>query len=81
MQETTEERKKAFEELKAKDDDSAKLIEQQMRNLQRLSDTISQLKSKMSSNSKECDDRNQQLREVPNDPEIERSIKSREKIR
>ena len=81
MQETTEERKKAFEELKAKDDDSAKLIEQQMRNLQRLSDTISQLKSKMSSNSKECDERNQQLREVRNDAEVERSIKSGEKIR
>ena len=36
-QETTEERKKSFEELKTKDEESAKMIEQQMRNLQRLS--------------------------------------------
>ena len=36
-QETTEERKKAFEELKAKDERSAKEIETQMRRLQRLS--------------------------------------------
>ena len=35
-QETTEERKKAFEELKAKDERSAKEIETQMRKLQRL---------------------------------------------
>ena len=36
-QETTEERKKAFEELKAKDEKSAKEIEMQMRKLQRIS--------------------------------------------
>ena len=36
-QETTEERKKSFEELKAKDEKSAKEIEMQMRKLQRLS--------------------------------------------
>ena len=35
-QETTEERKKAFEELKAKDEKSAKEIETQMRRLNRL---------------------------------------------
>ena len=35
-QETTEERKKAFEELKHKDDRSSKEIETQMRKLQRL---------------------------------------------
>ena len=36
-QETTEERKKAFEELKTKDEKSAKEIEMQMRKLQRIS--------------------------------------------
>ncbi len=36
-QDTTDERKKAFEELKAKDERSAKEIEQQMRKLLRLS--------------------------------------------
>ena len=36
-QETTEERKKAFEELKAKDEKSAREIESQMRKLQRIS--------------------------------------------
>ena len=35
-QETTEERKKAFEELRSKDERSAKEIETQMRKLQRL---------------------------------------------
>ncbi|KAK2173222.1 hypothetical protein NP493_892g03010 [Ridgeia piscesae] len=62
-QETTEERKKAFEELKAKDEKSAKEIEMQMRKLQRISDNIAQLKAKMASNSKEGDERNKQLRE------------------
>ena len=35
-QETTEERKKAFEDLKAKDEKSANEIESQMRKLQRI---------------------------------------------
>ena len=39
-QETTEERKKAFEELKAKDEKSAKEIEMQMRKLQRISVSV-----------------------------------------
>lgn len=39
-QETTEERKKSFEELKAKDEKSAKEIEMQMRKLQRLSVSV-----------------------------------------
>ncbi|ELU04099.1 hypothetical protein CAPTEDRAFT_167685 [Capitella teleta] len=62
-QETTEERKKSFEELKAKDEKSAKEIEMQMRKLQRLSDNISSLKTKMGNNAKECEERNKQLRE------------------
>lgn len=62
-QETTEERKKAFEELKAKDEKNAKEIESQMRKLQRISDNIAQLKGKMASNTRECEERNRQLRE------------------
>ena len=42
-QETTEERKKAFEELKAKDEKSANEIEMQMRKLQRISVSITQM--------------------------------------
>lgn len=61
-EETTEERKKAFEELKTKDTKSANEIETQMRKLQRISDNIAQLKSKMGANSKECEERNRQLR-------------------
>ncbi|KAK2170331.1 hypothetical protein LSH36_3g13035 [Paralvinella palmiformis] len=60
---TTEERKKAFEELKTKDEKSAKEIEMQMRKLQRISENISQLKSKMAANGRECEERNRQLRE------------------
>lgn len=62
-QETTEERKKSFEELKTKDEKSAKEIEMQMRKLQRISDNISSLKSKMAANARECEERNKQLRE------------------
>ncbi|XP_033628465.1 dynein regulatory complex subunit 2-like [Asterias rubens] len=61
--ETTEERKAHFETLKVKDEKSAKEIEMQMRKLQRISDTISQLKGKMSQNSRESEDRNKDLRE------------------
>ncbi|XP_067650680.1 dynein regulatory complex subunit 2-like [Haliotis asinina] len=61
--ETTEERKTAFETLKAKDEKSAREIELQMRKLQRISDQISNLKLKMSNNSKECEERNRSLKE------------------
>lgn len=61
--ETTEEKKNAFEALKSKDEKSAKQIEVQMRKLQRISDNIAQLKSRMSANQKECEERNKQLRE------------------
>jgi len=60
---STEERKLAFENLKAKDEKSAKEIETQMRKLQRLQDTINQLRAKMQQNSRECEERNKQLRE------------------
>ncbi|KAK7505903.1 hypothetical protein BaRGS_00002625 [Batillaria attramentaria] len=61
--ETTEERKTAFEALKVKDEKSAKEIELQMRKLQRIADQIQQLKTKMASNTKECEERNRILRE------------------
>lgn len=62
-QESTEERKAAFETLKDKDEKSAKEIEMQMRKLQRISDNIASLKAKMSQNSRESEERNRDLRE------------------
>lgn len=62
-QENNQDRKLAFEELKAKDDDSAQEIDAQMRKLTRISEQIAQLKSKMASNAKECEERNRQLKE------------------
>ncbi|KAK3751513.1 hypothetical protein QZH41_019090 [Actinostola sp. cb2023] len=64
--ETTEERKLAFENLKAKDEKSAKEIETQMRKLQRIQDNMSQLKAKMASNARECDERNRMIKDVSN---------------
>jgi len=61
--ETTEERKVAFETLKHKDESSALEIDMQMRKLQRIQDKITQLKSKMVSNSKEYEERNRLIRE------------------
>merc|ERR1712076_118322 len=61
-QETTQDRKRTFEELKTKDEKSAQEIEMQMRKLQRISDNISQLKGKMATNTRECEERNRQLR-------------------
>lgn len=60
---TTEERKTAFEVYKAKDEKSAKEIDIQMRKLQRISEQIAQLKAKISANARECDERNRQLKE------------------
>lgn len=61
--ETTEERKNAFENLKQRDEKSAKEIETQMRKLQRIQDNISQLKVKLASNAKECEERNRVIKE------------------
>ncbi|KXJ28944.1 dynein regulatory complex subunit 2 [Exaiptasia diaphana] len=61
--ETTEERKVAFENLKNKDEKSAKEIETQMRKLQRIQDNMSQLKAKMAMNARECDERNRLIKE------------------
>lgn len=62
-QENNQDRKLAFEELKDKDDVSAQEIDAQMRKLTRISEQIAQLKSKMASNAKECEERNRQLKE------------------
>jgi dsDNA-specific endonuclease/ATPase MutS2 len=55
---STEERKSQFEALRDKDLDSTKTIDEQMRKLLKLQDTISQLKGKMTSNTQEFEDRN-----------------------
>lgn len=62
-QENNAERKAAFEELKLKDDGSAQEIDFQMRKLQRISENIAQLKSKMASNAKENEQRNRSIKE------------------
>lgn len=62
--ETTDERKKAFEELKRKDENSAREIDTQMRKIQRISDSIAQLKAKMAANAKESEEANRELRDV-----------------
>lgn len=61
--ETTEERKIAFENLKSKDEKSAKEIEMQMRKLQRIQETIGQLRAKMQQNTRECEERNRHLKD------------------
>ena len=58
-----EERKQGFEMLKAKDQRSAKTIEQQMRKLQRLHESVMQTKVKMANNARECEERNKGLKE------------------
>ncbi|KND01614.1 uncharacterized protein SPPG_03412 [Spizellomyces punctatus DAOM BR117] len=60
---STEERKKQFEDLKQKDQKNAKEIEQQMRKLVKLQETIVHLKTKLTNNSKEYEERNRALRE------------------
>lgn len=61
--ETTEERKNAFENLKQRDEKSAKEIETQMRKLQRIQDNITQLKMKLTSTAKEWEERNRIIKE------------------
>jgi chromosome segregation ATPase len=60
---TTEERKKQFEELKAKDQKNAKEIEAQMKRLVKLQENIAHLKAKLSNNAKDYEERNRGLRE------------------
>ncbi|KAJ3306390.1 Dynein regulatory complex subunit 2 [Kappamyces sp. JEL0829] len=60
---TTEERKKQFEELKQKDLKNAKEIELQMKKLVKLQENIAHLKTKMSNNAKDNEERNMALKE------------------
>ncbi|KAI9328161.1 coiled-coil domain-containing protein 65-like protein [Obelidium mucronatum] len=60
---STEERKRQFEDLKQKDQKNAKEIEQQMKRLIKLQETIAHFKAKLSNNSKEYEERNKTLRE------------------
>lgn len=61
--ETTEERRTAFEALRSKDESCASEIEGQMRKLQFLSDEIAKQKGKMAANARECEERNRSLKE------------------
>ncbi|XP_072423194.1 dynein regulatory complex subunit 2 [Chiloscyllium punctatum] len=60
---STEDRKIAFETLKARDEKSAKEIEMQMRKLQKMQDTIATLKVKIAVNSQKCEAQNKKLRD------------------
>ncbi|KAJ3407891.1 hypothetical protein CcCBS67573_g04761 [Chytriomyces confervae] len=60
---STEERKRQFEDLKQKDQKNAKEIEQQMKKLVKLQETIAHFKAKLSNNAKEYEERNKTLRE------------------
>lgn len=60
---TTEDRKKHFEELKAKDMKSAQEIELQMRKLQKIHDSINQQKAKMACNARDCEEKNKMLKD------------------
>ncbi|ORZ33276.1 hypothetical protein BCR44DRAFT_63502 [Catenaria anguillulae PL171] len=58
----TDERKRQFEDLKAKDEQSAQLIETQLRKLGKLAESVSALKGKLASNAKDADSRIVELR-------------------
>eukprot|EP01137_Pigoraptor_chileana_P035014 Opistho-2@28421 len=59
----TEERKHAFETLKEKDMRSAKTIEQQMKRLQRIQESVAYIKQRMAGNATECEERNRGLKD------------------
>ena len=60
---STEERKKAFEELKTKDQKNAKEIEQQMKKLVKLQENIAHLKTKLGTATKDFEEKNKSLKE------------------
>jgi hypothetical protein len=59
----TEERKMRFEALKRKDEESANTIAKQMKKIQRLQDSISDLKKKMATNAKENEEKTRAIKE------------------
>ncbi|KAM4796989.1 dynein regulatory complex subunit 2 [Rhinophrynus dorsalis] len=61
--ESTEDRKIAFEALKAKDEKSAREIEMQMKKLQKIQDSITFLKNKIATHARESEEQNRRLRQ------------------
>lgn len=61
--ETTEERKAAFETLKAKDEKSAKEIDSQMKRLHKIQENINSLRQRIQANYRENEARNKVLRD------------------
>ncbi|XP_069762558.1 dynein regulatory complex subunit 2 [Narcine bancroftii] len=59
----TEDRKVAFETLKARDEKSAKEIEAQMKKMQKMQNSIGALKIKIVANSQKCEAENKKLRD------------------
>ncbi|XP_056418228.1 dynein regulatory complex subunit 2 [Hyla sarda] len=59
----TEDRKIAFETLKAKDEKSAEEIAYQMKKLQKIQETITTLRNKIATHTRESEEQNRQLRE------------------
>nr|XP_032828225.1 dynein regulatory complex subunit 2 [Petromyzon marinus] len=59
----TEERRIAFDALKTRDEKSAREIEAQARRLQRLQDSMASVRARTSALARECEERNQRLRE------------------
>merc|ERR1719331_1348324 len=59
---TTEQRTQDFKNLTIKDQTSARTIEQQMRRLQRLQDSLAHWKTKLSTNAKKCEERNRAMK-------------------
>lgn len=64
---STDERKRSFIELKSKDQRNAKEIEQQMKRLSKLQDSILGIKTKLTGHTKEFEDSNKSLREEKDD--------------
>ena len=62
-QDDTQERRQDFEMLKEKDDTSSKIIDTQMKKIQRIQQSISDLKDKMHNNAKDADFQNKTLKQ------------------
>merc|ERR1719487_2773162 len=59
---TTEQRTQDFKNLTIRDQTSARTIEQQMRRLQRLQDSLAHWKTKLATNAKKCEERNRAMK-------------------
>jgi hypothetical protein len=63
-EETTEEKKRQFDELKEKDEKMASEIDLEMRKIQRITESINNLKAKIAQHAKETQDANNTIKEV-----------------